>query len=207
MDTFGIPVGGGANDQPPEPLVVTSAGQTMFGPALSAQLQGMNSTVNRGLLQAGGDPGHIALLAGAQQDFLGAYRLGGWGYLWRIGGFNPNPDVVLPAVPAVMMYLYTNAPLPALASSVSYLWHGNVTFASRPVLEANVAASGSVIFQISNCPVGSTNYLERSTALEDPSAWQTVLTFTSPPSQTNWIDLTEPALPYAFYRLRSNPGP
>jgi hypothetical protein len=207
MDTFGIPVGGGDNDQPAEPLIVTSTGQAMFGPALSAQLQGMSSSVNRGLLRTSDDPGHIALLAGAQQDFLGAYRLGGWGYLWRIGGFFPNPDVVLPAVPAVMTYLYTNAPLPALASPVSYLWHGNVTFPGRPVLQASVAANGSVSFQISNCPAGSTNYLERSTALEDPSAWQTVLTFTSPPAQTNWIDLTAPGLPWAFYRVRSNPGP
>ncbi len=204
LDTFGIPVGSGDNNQPAEPLTVTPTGQTMFGPVLSAQLQGMASTVNRGLLRASDDPGHIALLAGAQQDFLGAYRLGGWGYLWRIGGFFPNPGVVLPAVPAVMTYLYTNAPLPALVSSLDYLWHGAVTFPSRPIIEASVAAEGAVSLRIANCLPGATNYLERSTTLDNPSAWQTVLTFTSPPAQTNWMDPAAAALPCAFYRLRSS---
>jgi hypothetical protein len=207
MDSFGIPVGGGANDQPAELLTVTATGQTMFGPPLSVQLQALSSTVNRGLLRTSDDPGHIAVLAGAQQDFVGAYRLGGWGYFWRIGGFFPNPEVVLPAVPAVMTYLYTNPPLPALVSSVQYLWHGTVTFPSRPILQANVGADGAVSLEISNCPVGGTNYLDRSPVLDDPSAWQTILTFTSPPTQTNWIDLTAPGLPQAFYRVRSIPGP
>jgi hypothetical protein len=207
MDTFGLPVGGGSNTQPAEPLTVTSLGQTMFGPVLSAQLQGLSSTVNRGLLRASPDPGHIAVLAGAQEDFVGAYRLGGWGYLWRIGGFLPNPDVVLPAVPAVITYLYTNPPLPAIVSSVQYLWHGNVTFPSRPILQASIGPNGSVSFQISNCPAGGTNYLERSPVLDNPSAWQAIFTFTSPPAQTNWIDLTGSGLPCAFYRVRTIPGP
>ncbi|HEX3717276.1 MAG TPA: hypothetical protein VH595_04850 [Verrucomicrobiae bacterium] len=207
LETFGIPVGGGANNQPAEPLSVTATGQTFFGAQLSTQLQGMTSTVNRGLLRGDGDPGHIALLAGAAADFVGAYRLNGWGYLWRIGGFFPNPDVLLPAVPAAMTYLYTNAPLPALVSSVQYLWHGTVTFPSRPTLQANIGPDGAVSLEISNCPVGGTNYLDRSSVLDDPSAWQTVLTFTSPPTQTNWIDLTAPGLPQSFYRVRIIPGP
>jgi hypothetical protein len=207
MDTFGLPVGGGSNTQPPEPLTVTATGQTMFGPILAAQLQGLSSTVNRGLLRSSPDPGHITLLAGAQQDFMGAYRLGGWGYLWRIGGFFPNPAVVLRAVPAAMEYLYTNAPLPALVSSVQYLWHGTVTFPSRPILQASVQADGSVSFVISNCPAGGTNYLERSSALNDPTSWQTILTFSSPLAQTNLLDLTAPGLPRAFYRVRTSPGP
>jgi hypothetical protein len=151
IGSFGLPVGGGANTQPAEPLIVTAAGQTMFGQALSAQLLGLTSSVNRGLLRTSDDPGHLALLAGAQQDFMGGYRLDGWGYLWRIGAFWPNPNAVLPAVPAAMTYLYTNPPLPALVSPVKYLWHGSVTFASCPVLEAVPASNGGVSVQVGNC--------------------------------------------------------
>jgi hypothetical protein len=206
MDTFGIPVGGGANAQPPEPLTVTATGETFFGPTLSAQLRGLPAIVNRGLLPDSSDPGHIALLSGAQQDYLGAYRLGGWGYLWRIGGFLPNPEVVLPAVPAVMAYLYTNAPLPALVSSVSYLWHGTIAFPGPPAIQAIPTTNAGAILQLGNCPLGSAIYLERSPSLNNPN-WRTVLSFTSPPVQTNWTDLTASGLSEAFYRIRSIPAP
>ena len=206
LDTFGIPVGGGANNQPAEPLTVTDLGETFFGPQLSSQLQGMTSTVNRGLLRSDGDPGHVALLAGSEADFVGAYRLNGWGYLWRIGGFLPNPDVVLPAVPSAMTYLYTNAPLPALVSSVQYLWHGTVTFVPQPVLQASATSNG-LVFQISNCPAGATNYLERSTELGSGASWQTILTFTSPASVTNWIDTNGFGFGEAFYRVVSSVAP
>jgi hypothetical protein len=207
MGYLGLPVGGGANAQPPEPLTVTTMGQTIFGPSLSAQIQGLTSAVNRGLLRTEEDPGHPALLGGAQQDFLGAYRLDGWGYLWRIGGFLPNPDVVLPAVPAIMAYLYTNQPLPALASQTKYLWHGSVTFASRPVLKCILDSNGVVSMQIGNCPMGATNYVERSLNLNDSLDWQTVFTFLSPPIETNWIDPAAPGMSKAFYRIRSILGP
>jgi hypothetical protein len=206
LDAFGIPVGSGANNQPAETLTVTSIGQTIFGPALTARLQGLYSTVNRGLLRTSDDPGHITVLAGSQQDFIGAYRLGGWGYLWRVGGFYPNSAAVLPAVPAVLAYLYTNPPQPAMVSTVQYLWHGTVTFPSRATLQASAGAAGVVTFEMSNCPAGATNYLDRASVLNDPSAWQTVLAFASPPAQTNWTDSTAPDRPQAFYRLRSVPG-
>ena len=207
MGYLGLPVGGGDTAQPPEPLTVTTTGQTIFGPSLSAQLQGLTSAVNRGLLRTEVDPGHLALLAGAQQDFLGAYRLDGWGYLWRIGGFFPNSNAVLPAVPAIMTYLYTNQPLPALASQTKYLWHGNMTFASRPVLKCILNSNGVVSMQIGNCPLGATNYVERSLNLNNPLDWQTVFTFPSPPIETNWIDPAAPGMSKAFYRVRSIPGP
>ena len=125
MNSLGLPVGGGDTAQAAEAMTVTADGQAVFGPALSAQFAGLSAVVNRGLTRSSPDPGHLALLAGATQDFLGCYRLDGWGYLWRYGGFNPNPSVALASAPAVMEYLYTHLPLPAVASSAKYLWHGS----------------------------------------------------------------------------------
>jgi len=127
MEYFGLPVGAGAVDQAPEPLLVTPRGMEMLGSALAAALAGKTSVVNRGLLRSANAPGHVAVLAGAQQDFLGAYRLEGWGYLWRVGGFWPNPEAVLPAAVAVTEYLYTHQPLPIEPDATRYLWHGTVS--------------------------------------------------------------------------------
>ena len=124
MGYFGLPVGDGAVDQTPEPLTVTALGQELLGSRLSAALAGETSTVNRGLPRTADAPSHLTVLAGAQQDFLGAYRLEGWGYLWRVGGFWPNPQVVLPAAVAAMEYLYTHPPLPIDPDPIRYLWHG-----------------------------------------------------------------------------------
>jgi hypothetical protein len=199
MGSFGLPVGSGDVAQPAEPLTVTAFGQTMFGPALSARLAGQSTIVNRGLPRTESDPGHLALLAGAQQDFLGGYRLEGWGWLWRFGGFWPNPGVVLTSAPAVMTYLYTNAPLPAAASPVKYLWHGKATF---PAVLRAALTNGGTILCIENCPVGATNHLDRALELTPLPVWQTIFTFSSPPLATNWADLT-PGFPQAFYRVRS----
>jgi hypothetical protein len=130
MGYFGLPVGDGPVDQAPEPLTVTALGQELLGSRLSAGLAGKTSTVNRSLPGTADAPSHLTLLAGAQQDFLGAYRLEGWGYLWRVGGFWPNPQVVLPAAVAVMEYVYTHPPLPIDPDPIRYLWHGTLRRAS-----------------------------------------------------------------------------
>jgi hypothetical protein len=199
MDSFGLPVGSGDVGQAPELLTVTADGQTIFGPALSAQLAAESTAVNRGLPGTEDDPGHLALLAGAEQDFLGAYRLEGWGYLWRYGGFNPNSNVLLATAPAVMTYLYTNAPLPAAASSQKYLWQGSIF--SQSTLQTSHTEEG-ILVQIDNCPADAANHLERTLSLSDAAFWQPVFTFVSPPAQTNWTDST-PGLSQAFYRVWS----
>jgi hypothetical protein len=127
MATLGLPVGGGEVDQPAEALRVTPAGKLALGEELSRRIEALQSSVNRGLSRGSDDPGHIALVAGAKQDFIGAYRLDGWGYLWRIGGFNPNPQVGLPVAVAAMEYAFTHPPLPTEGGGVSYLWHAKVT--------------------------------------------------------------------------------
>lgn len=52
--------------------------------------------------------------------------LTGWGWLWRIGGFFPNPDVALPVAVRVTEYLYTHPPLPAQRPGIQYLWHATI---------------------------------------------------------------------------------
>ena len=207
MGSLGLPVGGGDVAQAAEPLTVTALGQNVFGATLSAQLQGMTSVVNRGLVRTADDPGHLALLAGAQQDFLGAYRLEGWGYLWRIGGFWPNTNVVLRAAAATMEYLYTQPPLPFVSGPTKYLWHGRLMVESAPVLKDSSGANGVFSFRIADCPTGATNYLERSSNPASSSAWQEVFTFLSPPLETNWTDPSAPTFPRAFYRIKSVFGP
>ncbi len=128
MDYLGLPVGGGQVDQPPERLRVTPEGRQWLGEELSARIARAMSTVNRGLPRRGGDPGHLTLVAGRRADFIGGYRLDGWGWLWRIGGFHPNPEVALPAAVAAMKHIYTHPPLPPLkGGGTKYLWHATVT--------------------------------------------------------------------------------
>lgn len=205
MGFFGLPVGGGAVDQPAEPLTVTGLGQTIFGADLSARLQGLATVVNRGLVRTTDDPGHLALLAGAQQDFLGAYRLDGWGYLWRIGGFWPNPNVVLPAAMATLEYIYTHPPLPFESGPTKYLWHGNMVVQSRPVLKRASSSNGSFSFAIGNCATGATNFVERAADPAAQTGWQEVFQFLTPLDETNWTDPQAAGLPQAFYRVKSIP--
>ena len=207
MNYFGAPVGGGDSAQPAEPLLVTSLGQIVFGNGLSSQLQGLTSTVNRGLLRTPDDPGHLALLAGAQQDFLGAYRLDGWGYLWRIGGFMPNRNVVLPAAVATMEYLYTNPPLPFPPGSTKYLWHGNLAVQARPVIKRAAVTNGLFSLAIANCSTGATNYVERSADPAGLSGWSDVFTFLSPQDETNWTDPQPAGAARAFYRVKTLRAP
>lgn len=206
MKYFGLPVGGGDVAQAAEPLTITALGQTVFGESLSLRLQGLTSIINRGLLRTSDDPGHLALLAGAQQDFLGAYRLDGWGCLWRIGGFWPNSKVVLPAAVATMEYLYTHPSPPFPPGAIKYLWHANLMVDSRPAIKQSAATNGLFSFTIANCPTGATNYVERSVDVAGKAGWQDVFIFLSPEVETNWTDPESAAAANSFYRVKSTIG-
>jgi len=125
MARLGLPVGGGEVDQAPEPVAVTADGRRWLGEKLASRLAGSRAIVNRGLPHNNEDPGHLTLLAGGQ-DYVGGYRLEGWGWLWRIGGFWPSPEVILPVTVGVLEHLYTHAPEPPLPGGVRYLWHLSV---------------------------------------------------------------------------------
>lgn len=127
MDMLGLPVGGGPVDKAPEPLHVSPEGERWLGATLSARVAGLRSAVNRGLPRGEDVPPHIAILSGKQDSFIGGYRLNGWGWLWRVGGFRPNPQVVLPIAAAVLEHLYTRPPLPTPTDNIRRVWHAKIS--------------------------------------------------------------------------------
>ncbi len=119
---FGLPIGGGEIDQAPEQLSVPREGRAILGEALADELSALSSTVNRALPSGAGDPGHITLAAGQGQDYIGGYRLQGWGWLWRVGGFNPNPEVLVPLVTRSLEWLYTSPAPEVKSGGIKRLW-------------------------------------------------------------------------------------
>ena len=126
MGYLSLPVGGGEIDQAAEPLKVTAAGREWLGAALATQVEKQQSTVNRGLPHTSEIP-YVTLVSGADTGFIGGYRMDGWGWLWRVGGFGPNPDVSVPVAAAALEYIYTHPSVRTTAGTVSYLWHATVT--------------------------------------------------------------------------------
>jgi hypothetical protein len=124
---LGMPVGGGEVNELARPLSATPQGQEWLGTELSHKIGTLESAGNRALARGGDDPGHVTLIESAGRDFIGGYRLNGWGYLWRVGGFQPNPQVLLPTVLAVTQYTYRQAPQLTSAGGIKYLWHANIS--------------------------------------------------------------------------------
>ena len=121
-----IPVGDGAVDDPSEPLHVTDTGKAWLGNALAAKVGQSASVVNRGTLSTPAVPATV-LVAGVQNNFIGGYRLDGWGYVWRIGGFSPNPEVATSVAVAATLHQYLTPPAPLPPSGTRYLYHATLT--------------------------------------------------------------------------------
>ncbi len=126
MAQLRLPLEGGEVEQPAELLQVTAAGRAWLDPQLAARVATAASPVNRGLARGQQDPGHVTLVAGREIDWLGGYRLDGWGWLWRIGGFWPNPDVAVPVTLAALEHLATHLPEPVPPGGPRYVWSGTL---------------------------------------------------------------------------------
>ncbi|NSW56462.1 MAG: hypothetical protein HPY44_10630 [Armatimonadetes bacterium] len=122
MGIMGLPIGGGEVDAPGEPLTVPDGAQRWLGADLAGAVARLTSPVNRALPRGPEDPGHVALVAGRSEDFIGGYRLDGWGWLWRVGGFNPNPDVAVPVMVKALEFIATNPVQPIPAAYIKTLW-------------------------------------------------------------------------------------
>lgn len=124
-----LPIGGGDVDAPVEPLRATDAGKAWLGEALAAKISQSACQVNRGTPSAAAAPATV-LVAGVEAGFIGGYRLDGWGYLWRIGGFNPDPAVAADVAVAATLYQYTHPPSPLPPAGTRHLYRATLTPAS-----------------------------------------------------------------------------
>lgn len=124
-----LPVGDGEVDAPAEPLHATEAGKAWLGDALAAKIAQEMSAVNRGTPSTTALPATV-LVAGSENGFIGGYRLDGWGTLWRIGGFSPNPDVATSVAVAATLHQYTHPPAPLPRSGTRFLYHATLEPAS-----------------------------------------------------------------------------
>lgn len=121
---LGIGVGPGDVDQPAEALAVTELGRAWLGPAASAAIEARLSSTNRGLPRRASEMGHQSLVRGAitGADFAGGYRLGGHGWLLRLGGLDPEPTVAQTIVVGSLEYLASRPPLPRAAADPTRFW-------------------------------------------------------------------------------------
>jgi hypothetical protein len=120
-----LPVGDGEVDAPPEPLRATETGKAWLGDALAAKLAESASVVNRGTPSTKAAPATV-LVAGHENGFIGGYRLDGWGTLWRVGGFNPDPEVATSVAVAATLHQYTHPPAPLPVSGTRFLYHATL---------------------------------------------------------------------------------
>ena len=120
-----LPVGSGDDSKDTPPLHVTLTGREWLGAAMATRLEGRETSVSRSLPRSADDPGHVTLLTGDGRDFIGGYRLRGWGWLFRTGGLRPNASVLLPTAIAATDYLYTR-PAPPAQDGIRYLWHATL---------------------------------------------------------------------------------
>ena len=123
LSEIGLSISGGTVEQAAEELQLGSDAKTWLDSSASTRVTQNLSAVNRSLPRGTIDPGHVSLIGGRDGDFIGGYRFDGWGYLWRIGGFFPNPQVVLPVFVSATQHLFASLPAPRAASPIKELWH------------------------------------------------------------------------------------
>jgi len=92
-------------DEPDRALTVTSSGREWLGPERRARIEALSSGIQRGF--AGKGTEDTVLVQGGDADFAAAIRCGGWGWLWRLGGFNPDPEAATDVVTGVLEHLAT----------------------------------------------------------------------------------------------------
>lgn len=126
LETLGLTAGHGKTDQPAEPLAATATARQWLDAALVERIGRAQGIVNRGLPRGAIEALPVSLVTGGKQDYVGGYRLQGWGWLWRVGGFWPDAELVLPVAVGTMEYLFTHAPEPVAQGGVRHLWHASV---------------------------------------------------------------------------------
>ncbi|MDD2598702.1 MAG: DUF6259 domain-containing protein [Kiritimatiellae bacterium] len=109
-------------DGSPVRLSLSSEGQRWLRAPFASVLGQHPGQVNRAGVLTGTAP-VTTLVLGGEQIYVGGYRLGGWGHLWRIGGMNPNQRLATSVMIAATLHQYTNTPEPVKLPAAPRLWH------------------------------------------------------------------------------------
>ncbi len=122
IQTLGLTVKKTAGKPEAEAVTVTAQGRAILGEDLAATIEHQPWLVDRTpadtLLPS------TALVTGASGDYVTGYRLGGWGWLWRIGGSYPDEKLTPRLVGSVLDYLYTHAPSQYVGdAATAKTWH------------------------------------------------------------------------------------
>jgi hypothetical protein len=115
-----------------KPIVVTETGKEWFDPALVKTLETQTglATWRMPSRLAGDSPdsGHVTLVRTGDFDYLGGYRLGGWGWFFRIAQSNADPATAIPLAVASTTYLLNHPPvLLGGEDRTKFLWHATVS--------------------------------------------------------------------------------
>jgi len=114
-----------------KPLVATNTGKVWFDASLVKTLETQTGlpTWRMPSRLAGDlpDSGHVTLIRAGDFDYIGGYRLGGWGWFFRITQSNANPETAIPVVVAATKYLYNHRPEPVGGKDrMKFVWHVDV---------------------------------------------------------------------------------
>lgn len=105
----------------PVPLKVMPSEDALFSARTRDLLARKKGRVNRGAGDCVSQAVRAALLDGQGRTWLGGYRLGGWGTLWRFGGMGVDRDLAISAVCDILLDHYTHVPAPVPAPRVPRL--------------------------------------------------------------------------------------
>ena len=99
-------------DESPVRLHASATAAEWFPPQVLKQIAVTQSQVNRAPCDGNGETVFPLVEDGNGRVWFGCHRLGGWGYLWRIGGSNPDRELALAVVPAALLHQFENVPAP-----------------------------------------------------------------------------------------------
>jgi hypothetical protein len=116
--SIGFACAGHPVESPPRPLRVTALGRQWLGPQVTALVEARTSGVQRPFSTVSVDS---SLVTGGSEAFAAAIRPQGGGWLWRLGGFDPDPDAARAIVAAVVLRLATQ-PWPPASPRPPLLW-------------------------------------------------------------------------------------
>jgi hypothetical protein len=124
VDVVGIRIGFGEMNQPAEALSVTPQGRAWFGAETVKKLEASEGVVNRWLPDTSDT---LPLVRGAQETLVGGHRLGGWGWLFRFGGSQPDETVSKLVVSETLRHVFETVPEPVPPAAARRLWHATVS--------------------------------------------------------------------------------